>query len=39
MKTQRCTFIPEFKLKAASLVLDQGYSIALLMSDEFKPMR
>jgi transposase len=27
MKKQRRTFSPEFKLEAASLVLDQGYSI------------
>ena len=28
MKKQRRSFTPEFKLEAASLVLDQGYSIA-----------
>ena len=28
MKKQRRSFTPEFKLEAASLVLDQGYSIS-----------
>ncbi len=28
MKRQRRSFTPEFKLEAASLVLDQGYSIS-----------
>jgi transposase len=27
MKKQRRSFTPEFKLEAASLVLDQGYSV------------
>ena len=28
MKRQRRSFTPEFKLEAASLVLDQGYSVS-----------
>ena len=28
MKRQRRSFPPEFKLEAASLVLDQGYSVS-----------
>lgn len=27
LNRKRCSFVPEFKLKAAQLVLEQGYSI------------
>ena len=35
MKKQRRTFSPEFKQETASLVLDQGYSVAMLIVGVF----